>query len=154
MSGLETHVFEKHSFATCPPLDIILMGAAKADYEANEAELAFLRKCEPTALAFLLICLGVAPALAAGLLEGKTATAPRPVLPIYRQQVKGTNWVEKRWVRDGKIWTSGALLNGLDMVAAFATETWGGEGTLVEHLLRLGGFPFRDVDYKDVAWKI
>lgn len=92
------------------------------------------------------------PALAAGLLEGKTATAPRALLGMLRAQSPGVNWVEKRWANDGKLWTSGALNNGLDMMAAFESEVWGGEGTLAEHMLRWGSVPRRDVDYKDVSW--
>ena len=31
---------------------------------------------------------------------------------------------EKRWVRDGKIWTSGGITNGLDCMAAFMRESF------------------------------
>jgi len=54
-------------------------------------------------------------------------------------------------MQDGKIWTSGALLNGLDMMRSFVTQTWGNEGagSIAQFLLQLGHFPIRDVDYKD-----
>lgn len=87
--------------------------------------------------------------LATGILEGKTATGPLSFLPLFREIAPGTNWVQKRWVRDGKMWTTGTLLNGLDMIAAFGREVWGGEGTLVEHVLLTGYFPSRNVDYED-----
>ena len=142
------------SFASSPPLDIVLTGANTPGHKANEAELAFLRQCDAHGATFLSVCFGVEPIMAAGLLEGKTATGPRILLPMLREQAPGTNWVEKRWTRDGRFWSSGALLNGLDMVAAFATEMFGGEGTLTEFLLRLGSYPIRDIEYKDVPWKI
>ena len=73
----------------------------------------------------------------------------------------GTDWVEKRWVRDGKLWTSGALLNGMDLMRGFGEEVWGGKeekeekeekghGSLVGFMLDMGCFPVRDVDYRDV----
>jgi len=87
----------------------------------------------------------------AGVLDGKTCTGPRPFLPMFRNQFPKTTWIEKRYVNDGKVWTSGALLNGLDMMRAFIAETWGGSepGKLLDILLQLGHVPIRDVDYKD-----
>ncbi|KAF4630640.1 hypothetical protein G7Y89_g7498 [Cudoniella acicularis] len=138
------------TFTTCPPLDIIVMGAHSHGYTLNEAERAFIIKSHGTCAAFITICGGFLSALESGLLEGKTATGPRPMLDELRQAAPGVNWVEKRWVRDGKVWTSGALLNGLDLMRAFVTEYWGGEGTLADFVLALGAYPDRDVDYKDV----
>jgi transcriptional regulator GlxA family with amidase domain len=86
----------------------------------------------------------------AGLLRGKTATAPRFLLPLAKEMSPDTNFVEKRWCRDGKLWTSGALLNGLDLMREFALTYWGGRG-LVEYLGELGHWPIRDVDYKDAV---
>lgn len=116
-------------------------------YQISEVEKDFLRKCHADCAAFLAVCGGFEPLLAAGLLEGKTATAPRPFIPMVQQLAPSTKWVEKRWVRDGKIWTTGALLNGMDMIAAFGRETWGVNHPLIEHSTSLGAWPERDVDY-------
>jgi transcriptional regulator GlxA family with amidase domain len=118
-------------------------------YQATEAEIAFLQKSHDDCTALLLVCGGFQHALAAGLLEGKTATAPRPVLAMLKQSAPGVNWIQKRYVRDGKIWTTGSLLNGFDMVAAFGRENWGGEGTVLDALTSEAAWPDRDVDYKD-----
>ncbi|TPR02469.1 Major Facilitator Superfamily protein [Aspergillus niger] len=142
-------VIPTDSFTTCPPLDIVLIGAGQMGYQATTTEKAFLRKCYAECSAFLSVCGASDALLATDILEGKTATGPLSFLPLFRQMAPGTNWVEKRWVRDGKIWTTGTLLNGLDMIAAFGREVWGGEGSLVEHVLRTGYFPSRNVDYKD-----
>lgn len=89
-------------------------------------------------------------ALRAGLLHGKTATCPRPMLNILRTQAPDTNWVERRWERDGKLWTSGALLNGLDLISAFAKETWGASRKeLMNFSFKTAGWVLRDQDYKD-----
>lgn len=85
-----------------------------------------------------------------GALQGKTATAPQFMLDMVRKAAPDTNWVEKRWARDGKVWTSGTLLNGQDMMVAFAKETWGKEkGSLITNWTKGGGWPNRDVDFKD-----
>lgn len=94
----------------------------------------------------------------AGLLDGKTATGPRPILGAWQAQSPGTGWVERRWVQDGKMWTSGALLNGCDLVHNFVRQVWGQEGSpsagLVDMAAKMGAWPDRDVEYKDVPWKI
>lgn len=130
------------------------MGAHKIGYVPNEAELAFIRKAYDQCSAFLTICGGFDAPLRAGLFEGKTVTAPRFLLDMLRKESPGVKWVEKRWARDGKLWTSGALLNGTDLMKAFAEHTWASKPELVHPLLAIGGWPIRDVDYKDVDGKL
>jgi transcriptional regulator GlxA family with amidase domain len=84
------------SFATCPPLDIVLMGAHNYLYRPNEAELAFVRKAYDDCTAFLAICGGVQVPLAAGLLVGRKATGPRLMLDMLRQQAPQTE-VSDTW---------------------------------------------------------
>ncbi|KAF4454202.1 hypothetical protein F53441_3202 [Fusarium austroafricanum] len=139
------------SFETCPPLDVVLMGANGGHYQPDAEEIAFMRKAYDECSAFLCICGGVLAPLQAGILNGKTATGPLAVLDTVRQQAPDVNWVTKRWVRDGKLWTSGALLNGTDMMTNFMKHYWGGEGSLVEFLASFGGWPDRDIDYKEAA---
>ncbi|KAK1569751.1 class I glutamine amidotransferase-like protein [Colletotrichum navitas] len=137
------------SFESCPPLDIALMGAHDADYKTSEAELAFIRKVWGECSAFLTICGGMMPLLEAGILAGKTATCPRPMVTLMRKKVPVVNWVETRWAHDGKLWTSSTLLNGTDMIRAFVESTWGGKNGMVEAMLDTTAFPARDVDFKD-----
>ncbi|KAI3336513.1 class I glutamine amidotransferase-like protein [Xylariaceae sp. AK1471] len=141
------------SFETCPTLDIVLLGAVNLGYTPNKVELAYVRKAWEECSAFLTICGGVDVPRLAGILDGKTATGPSVILDMYRQESPAVNWVEKRWVRDGKLWTSGALLNGTDMMNNFVKHYWGGPPTdvAVDYLLKLGAWPDRDVDYKDVV---
>ena len=129
------------------------MGAHNPNYNMTDGEKAFIRKCNDDCAALFFVCGSFLAALQTGLLEGKTATAPRFMLEQLRKAHPEVQWVEKRWVHDGKIWTTGTLMNGIDMTQAFALETWGGEGSLIELGVRLGGYPCRDVDYADVPWK-
>lgn len=86
------------------------------------------------------------PAQLAGVLEGKTCTAPRFLIEQLNKEDPRTKWVEKRYVRDGKVWTSGALLNGLDLMRDFALEYW---PELTKVAIPLGGWPVRSVEYND-----
>ncbi|QIW96688.1 hypothetical protein AMS68_002206 [Peltaster fructicola] len=140
----------------CPPLDIVLMGAHWSDHAAagtpTQAEIEFVRKAYKECTAYISICGGMMVPLHAGLLDGKTCTAPRLLLDAMKKDYPSVDWVERRYVKDkdGKIWTSGTLLNGLDLMRAFVHETWGGAGTLAEQLLYDGAWPVRDAEYKDV----
>lgn len=108
-----------------------------------------MRKSYSDSSAFLTICGGVEVPRLAGLLEGRTATGPRFIIEsMLRAQSPGVKWVERRWVRDGKLWTSGALLNGTDMMRNFAMEFWG-DRKVVGMMCEMGGWPDRDVEYKD-----
>lgn len=127
-------------------------------YQANEADLAFIRKAYASCAAFLTICGGMLAPMQAGILQGRKATAPRFMLEALRRDNPGVAWQEKRWVRDGKVWSSGALLNGLELMRAFLEETWGRGGgagdDIVAMLLSAGCWPRRDVDYKDDLVKV
>ncbi|EFY85264.1 hypothetical protein J3458_013370 [Metarhizium acridum] len=139
------------SFETCPPLDIVVIPASDSAVR-SPAELEFLRKSYNESSAFIAICYGMLAPLQAGILDGKTATAPRFDLDRFRAIAPGTNWVDKRWARDGKLWTSGALLNGLHLMSAFIQETWpSGEGTLVDAIMKMGAWPDGSPDYSDAG---
>jgi transcriptional regulator GlxA family with amidase domain len=114
----------------------------------NEAELAYLRKAYEKCSAFIAVCGGMLQALEAGILVGKTATAPKFLIDRLKKDDPRTNWMEKRYVKDGKLWTSGALFNGVDLMRAFILDTWGKERKeMVELCLELGSVPVRSVDY-------
>lgn len=110
------------------------MGQRKVGYAENEAEIAFIRKAYEDCSAFLAICGGYESAHRAGLLKGKTATAPRVILHQLREESPETNWIEQRWARDGKMWTSGILLNGLDLMMAFVSFIPGAMIRLIQTL--------------------
>jgi transcriptional regulator GlxA family with amidase domain len=127
-----------------------LYGAHHSGYNLTEAELAFARKAYESCAAFISICGGIEIPLRAGITKGKKATGPRFMLEQYRQWEPETEWLEKRWVHDGKLWTSGALTNGQDLMHAFTHELWGDRiNPAVKMLSVLGCWINRDVDYKD-----
>jgi transcriptional regulator GlxA family with amidase domain len=122
----------------------VLIGAYNVGYTPTEAELAYIRKAHDESVAFLTICGGFLGPHLAGVLAGKTATAPRFMLPELKEQDPRTQWVDRRFARDGKVWTSGALLNGLDLMREFMMEYW---PELAAISVSMGGVPVRDVEY-------
>ncbi|KAL5402459.1 hypothetical protein PMIN03_010651 [Paraphaeosphaeria minitans] len=142
--ALDMDLNAKDSYETCPTLDIVLIGAYFPTYTPTETDLNFIRKTHDDCAAFLTICGGFLPAQLAGLLAGHTATAPRFMLPMLREQDLRTTWVKKRAHRDGKIWTSGTLLNGLDMMREFGMHYW---PELTAVAVPLWGWPERVVEY-------
>ena len=125
------------------------MGAHRMTYQPTKAELAFVRKAYEQCSAFLTICGGFETPCRAGVYRGKTVTAPRFFLEVLRKQHPETEWIERRWARDGKLWTSGALLNGLDLMKAFVEHTWANRADMINVVIGLGSWPVRDVEYRD-----
>lgn len=73
----------------------------------------------------MTVCLGIYVAGQAGILEGKNVTGTGGYLADLEKKFKA-NWVKKRWMHDGNIWTSGTITNGNDMIAAFLKQLYPG----------------------------
>ncbi|KAL8721355.1 MAG: hypothetical protein Q9181_007727 [Wetmoreana brouardii] len=84
-----------HSITTCPPLDILLIGGPDPSYRPSPAVQQFLHTQCAHVRAFMTVCLGYIPALFSGILDGKTATAPRELLPLLSEEAPGVQWVEE-----------------------------------------------------------
>lgn len=69
------------------------------------------------------------------------------LLPLLQAQHPETHWEEKRWVRDGDLWTSGGVTNGLDMMAAFMRERWPEKRQLIECMLEIADVGGRGQEY-------
>ncbi|GJE84063.1 class I glutamine amidotransferase-like protein [Phanerochaete sordida] len=143
--GLKVNI--THGFANAGQLDYLLVPGPSPAYQASAAEKAFIREQLPGLKALLGICTGSFVLAEAGVLDGVTATATRGLLPRYREAAPQVKWVEKRWEVEGKIWTSGGVTNGHDMVAAFARKTFDPE--LVELVLTAADTGHRAQAYAD-----
>ncbi|KAL8836776.1 MAG: hypothetical protein Q9176_006099 [Flavoplaca citrina] len=137
----------QHSISTCPPLDILLIGGPAPTYRPSEAIQHFIQTQYQHVRHLLTICTGYIPALYSGVLDGKTVTAPRGLLPMLKEEKPDVKWVEKRWVRDGKVWSSGAVANGMDMMACFMKEEFKEQGALTEMALGIADFARRGEAY-------
>jgi hypothetical protein len=83
------------------------------------------------------ICTGVNMLASSGALAGHNATAPYILYPLLEKKFPQVKWNWTRWVKaaDGKLWTSGSIGNGLDMVSAFMRDYFWDRPELVEFVL-------------------
>ncbi|KAI9655908.1 MAG: hypothetical protein M1831_004753 [Alyxoria varia] len=116
----DLHVKPTHTYDDCPrDLDIILLGGPPFDHRPEAAD-RFLKEAVPKAkIAVMSTCVGGLWLASSGVLDGKKATTNRGALPMAREIFKGVEWIDRRWVVDGKFWTAGGAAAGLDMLAAF-----------------------------------
>lgn len=91
-------------------LDILLIPGPDPGRSTAEEEKVFIRGHTEKAKAVMTVCTGVFPAADSGILDGKSVTAPRALIPMLKERYKDVKWVEKRWATDGNIWTSGKLV--------------------------------------------
>jgi transcriptional regulator GlxA family with amidase domain len=89
-------------------LDVLMIPGPDPNGYPSSAEKAFMRghANDPTC-DVLTVCTGVKPAACAGILDGKTVTGPRALVGQWSKEFPEVRWVEKRWCRDGRVWTSG-----------------------------------------------
>jgi len=75
------------------------------------------------------------------------ATGPRGLVGVLREKFEKVEWVEKRWTRDGNVWTSGGITNGQDMVAEYIRVRW--PGPLAEVVCNMADVGGRGVEYEN-----
>lgn len=94
-------------------IDILLIPGPDPSAVTSEAAKGFIRAHAEKGNNVLTVCTGIYPAAEAGILEGKKATAPRALIGEFRKKFPGTEWVDRRWSRDGNVWCSGTFVDCL-----------------------------------------
>ncbi len=130
MSNQLTITAEK-SIDEVSKLDVLLIpgGAYETAMQTLDPEvLDWIKKIDESSIYTTSVCTGAWILGSAGLLQGKNATTH-----WYRAQEMltkyGANFKEKRWVRDGKYWTSAGVTAGLDMSLALVNHLFGKDYT-------------------------
>lgn len=90
-------------------LDILyLPGPPPRNMPPPKAYLDFVRRHDAAGATVMTICTGILVAAYAGITAGKTATAPRFLIPLLKKQFPEALWDDSvRIARDGNLWTSG-----------------------------------------------
>lgn len=153
-------------------LDILMIAGPEPKAETNERAKSFIRAhVEEGRVTLMTVCTGCLPAARAGVFKGKKVTGPRGLLAGLKKEFPDTEWADKRWTRDGRVWSSGesvftvldlsigqaatsdVLMNGLggitngqDLVAAYIRETWPGPTT--EAVLAAADVGDRGAEYR------
>ncbi|KAF2817000.1 class I glutamine amidotransferase-like protein, partial [Mytilinidion resinicola] len=127
-------------------LDILFIPGPDPSAVPQEPELEFVRGHVAKGVDLLIVCTGQFVAGYAGVLDGRVATGPRGLLGRLKGEFEEVRWVERRWVRDRGVWTSGGITNGLDMVAAYIRQRW--PGPLAEVVCKMADVGERGVEYE------
>ncbi len=124
-SGMQFNV--QYSIDEIEKLDVLLIpggtvGTVKAS--KNDKIINWIKKIDKNSIFTTSVCTGSWILGEAGLLTNKKATTN-----WYRAKEKlskyNINFIDKRWVRDGKYWTSAGVSAGIDMSLALVAEIKG-----------------------------
>jgi len=109
----------EHSFASCPPLDYLLIpgGFSAFDEMQNTVLVDWVRQQATRCRHVLSVCTGAFILQAAGLLAGRQATTHWKGMDGLRDL--GVDVVKQRWVRDGTVWSSAGVSAGMDLTLGF-----------------------------------
>ncbi|MFY7730768.1 MAG: DJ-1/PfpI family protein [Flavobacterium sp.] len=124
MNGMKVEV--TRSFADTDSLDVLVIpGGLRETYQAAQdtAILNWIRKIDATTTYTASVCTGAWILEATGLLKDKQVTTHWWGKTYLRE--KGVNVQDKRWVRDGKYWTSAGVTAGMDMSLAMIADIRG-----------------------------
>jgi transcriptional regulator GlxA family with amidase domain len=137
-----------HTFATAPPLDVILVPGGIGDFAVvgdNNTEIEDFLKERYGELDYLLsVCTGAVSLARAGLLKNRRATTNKKAWSWVTQFGSNVSWVPTaRWVEDGNVWTSSGVGAGIDMMYAFLRHVYGPE-TIDEIINRIEYVPHTD----------
>jgi transcriptional regulator GlxA family with amidase domain len=112
-------------------LDVLVVAGgahASAQQTLDTEVLGWIQKIDQTTVYTASVCTGAWILGAAGLLQDKDATThwyrAEEMLTKY-----GADFKQKRWVRDGKYWTSAGVTAGMDMALALVNHLFGKDYT-------------------------
>ncbi len=137
----------------CPKLDYLLVGGPMPEYAHNLPEnmKAFIIERSKEVRTMFATCTGGLVIAATGLLDGLNATTNHVCIPDGEKLAPMVKWnTQKNWVVDGKYWTAGGAIAGLDMMAYWVEKEFGTD--LLNWSTMVLEYQPRDVDGKPVPF--
>src|SRR5829696_7012923 len=125
-----------HTFATCPPLDLICVPGGRSgvvNAMGDRDTIEFVRRQAGAARYVTSVCTGAFILGVAGLLQGRRATthwAFTELLPLV-----GATHEKARIVKDGNVITAGGVTSGIDFGLSVVADI---SGEAVAHAVQLG----------------
>ncbi len=117
-------VMPTHTYDDAPrDLDILLIGGPMLTHRPEAAD-RFMKEAYAKSKIVMTTCVGSMWLASAGVMKGMKATTNRECLPIAKSLHPEVEWLDQRWVVDGKLWTSGGAGAGIDMVGTYALQTF------------------------------
>ncbi|PYH92654.1 class I glutamine amidotransferase-like protein [Aspergillus ellipticus CBS 707.79] len=122
-------VVPTHTFASPPPLDVLLVPGGLGTRGSAPPLLAaidFVRSTYPSLKYLITVCTGAGIAARAGVLDGRKATTNKHAFKEIAALGPNVHWVPRaRWVTDGNIWTASGVTAGIDVTIAWIGEVFG-----------------------------
>ena len=114
---LGASIIADHSFADCPPLDVIVVpgGQGTRTEVDNPRMIEFVRAAGAGAEYVTSVCTGAFILHRAGFLSGRRATTHWGAIGQLRELGDVAVSDSERWVRDGNVITSAGISAGIDM---------------------------------------
>ena len=97
---------------------MMLIGGPMMRHRPQESLSLFREVCSRKEATVMTTCVGSLWLAAAGVCEGRRVTVNRPAILVGKKMYPGTEWVDQRWVVDGRgegrceLWTSGGAFAG------------------------------------------
>ncbi|TFK26556.1 ThiJ/PfpI [Coprinopsis marcescibilis] len=111
------------TFETCPPIDYLLVPGPSPATQLSEEGTKFIQKRFPTLKGLFLVCTGAIVIAKTGILDGfkvNTNKVAARYMTEFLTMSKNVKWVvDRRFLVDGKVWSTGGVTAGIDLMAEF-----------------------------------
>jgi len=131
-SSFGESVLPTHTFATAPPLDVLIVPIVPGGIGTRSPNLTsaivFVKTRHPRLQYLITVCTGAGIAARAGVLDGKRATTNKRSWAQTIALGPKVNWIaHARWVVDGKVYSGSGVSAGIDVMLAWIADVYGEE---------------------------
>jgi transcriptional regulator GlxA family with amidase domain len=127
--GQGLRVMPDHTFADCPPLDVIVVPGGQGPFIEleNPVLMTWLAEVSANARWVTSVCTGTLLLWGTGVAKGRTVTTHSMFVEGLRAMGDITVVDDRRWVVDGNLVTAGGVSAGIDMALWLVGQLYGEE---------------------------